>query len=596
MGTSNRFWRLVREQLHQSRVGVAVALASMVAMTVTDLLRPWPLKTILDNVLLERPIPESWPIGLQSLFRDEKTWSIVLVSSSIVVVAVLRGLFAYLESFHTSRLGNELAFRIRTALFGHVQRLSLAFHTRSHTGALMTKMASDTNVVKNFFSDTLLVAGTHVLSIASTFAVMLWMNWRLGLVVLLSMPILFVTISVLHRQASEAARRHRKKEEGLANRINEVLGTVHLIQAFGRENFEQRRFEKDSREHLEDGLKNAKIESTAARAVELTTASATCGVILYGSLQVLDGRMSPGEILVFSSYLHGLYRPIRRMVKLIIQISNVQVSVGRISQLLEQPMDVEDSPDARPANQLRGAIEFRDVCFSYTPHEPNVLCNLSFRIEPGQRVAIVGASGAGKSTILGLLLRLYDPQTGSILVDDITLRDYQRESYRHQIGLVMQDSVLLGATIFENIAYGNLQASREMVIDAAKAAYAHDFILSLENGYETVIGERGARLSGGQQRRIAIARAIVRNAPILILDEPMTGLDRDSEAKVKQSLERLMQDRTCLIVTHDERHAEECDLIVSLHEGQARVIVPSRPMSLRPTTARFITASTRSTS
>ncbi len=586
MHFSNRFWLLVREQMKQSRVGVVLATLSMVAMAVTDLLRPWPLKTILDNVLLDRPLSSSWPSSLQSLFRDEKNWSIILISSTIVVVALLRGLFAYLESYHTSKLGNDLAFRIRTALFSHVQRLSLAFHTRSHTGALMTKMASDTNVVRNFFSETILVAGTHVLTIASTFVVMLWMNWRLGLVVLLSMPILFLTIAILHRQASQAAKRHRKKEEGLANRINEVLGTVHLIQAFGRENYEQRRFEEESREHLEDGLKNARIESTAARAVELTTASATCGVILYGSLQVLDGRMSPGDILVFSSYLHGLYRPIRRMVKLIIQISNVQVSIGRISELLEQPMDVQDSPHARQAHALTGSIEFRDVSFAYTSNESEVLRNLSFQIEPGQRVAIVGASGAGKSTILGLLLRLYDPQSGSILVDGLPLRDYRRESYRHQIGLVMQDSVLLGATIYENIAYGNLQATREMVIEAAKAAYAHDFILSLENGYETVIGERGARLSGGQQRRIAIARAIVRNAPILILDEPMTGLDRDSEAKVKQSLSQLMHGRTCLIVTHDERHAAECDMLVSLQGGRANVSSPSGRGRLKSSPSR----------
>jgi len=579
-----KFWQIVLGHAGRAKAGVALAVLAMMALVATDLLRPWPLKIIFDYVLLDRPAPESLAFAA-GWFESKKTLAILVVSSAIVVIAALRGAFAYLESYHTARLGSQLAFVLRNTLFAHVQRLSLSYHMRRGTGELMTKIAGDAATVKSFFSDSALALGSHVLMIAGTFTVMFLMNWKLALIVLASFPLLVWNIYFLHRRARAAVQSQRKKEDRLASHISEVLSTVQLVQAFGREEHEQRRFESDNGEFLDQSVKNARIESAAARAVEITTAAGTCAVVLYGSLQVLDGSMTPGTILVFSSYLHGLYRPIRRMVKLAIRLSRLQVAIQRISEILETEPGIKDRPNAIRAGRVQGEIVFDKVCFAYSADQADVLTNLSFRIAPGQRVAIMGASGAGKSTLIGLLLRLYDPGSGNVALDGVDLRDYERESLRSQIGVVLQDSVLRGATVIENILYGNLSATRQDAIAAAKAAHAHGFVQELEEGYETVVGKRGARLSGGQQRRIAIARALVRNSPILILDEPTTGLDALSERHLEAGLETLMQDKTCLLITHDHRAASRADTVIMLEGG--KVVESGPPEQLRTSGGSF---------
>jgi ATP-binding cassette subfamily B protein/subfamily B ATP-binding cassette protein MsbA len=566
MAERQTFWQITANYLGQSKRSLVLAVGAMVALTITDLMRPWPLKIILDHILLNRPWPPSFAFAAD-LVEEHKTLAILLVSAAIFVVAVLRGAFAFLESYHTSHLGNQIAFCLRTQLFSQLQRLSLNFHTHRQTGELMTKIVGDTTVVQNFVSDSALTLGSHLLAIVGTFAVMFLMNWKLALVVLASFPPLVATVYCLHHRAGVAARRQRKKEDRIASRINETLTSVRLIQAFGRANYEQARFDDENSQYLAESLRSVRIESAAARAVELTTALGTCAVVLYGSLQVLEGTMTPGTILVFSSYLHGLYRPIRRLVKLTIRLSQLRTSGQRIAEILELEHDIKDSPHAMPARNIRGEIAFDRVCFAYAASEGNVLQDITFRVLPGQRVAIVGASGAGKSTLVGLILRLHDPAQGVIQLDGVDLRDYQLDSLRNNVAIVLQDSVLRGATVYENIAYGNLQASRDDVIAAAHAAGAHEFISQLPDGYDTVVGERGARLSGGQQRRIAIARALVRDAPILILDEPMTGLDIESERQVRQALRTLMAGKTCLIITHDLHSVVDVDRVIVLEQG-----------------------------
>lgn len=567
------FWKLILRELGNSKRSLFLAVSAMIAMVLTQIVRPWPLKIIFDYVLLERPVPPAFQFAA-SLLESDKTKAVVLVSCSLIVIACLKGMFAYVETYQTARIGNQLAFILRTKLFAHMQSLSLAFHSQSRTGELLTKIGSDTGTVKAFFSDSALALASHAITIVCTFAVMFIMNWKLAMVVLATFPLLVATIAFLHRQASRAQRAQRKKLDAITSRISEALSSVHLIQAFARESHEQGKFDSENDEYLEHSLRNARIESAAARAVELTSAIGTCAVVLYGSLLVIDGSMSPGTILVFSSYLHGLYRPIRRLVKQTVRLSRLQVSIERISEILSVDQDIKEKSDAIEATSIQGEVEFRNVTFAYAADSADVLSDVSFRLRPGKRIAVVGASGAGKSTLIGLLLRLFDPKHGAVLLDGVDLRDYKIDSLRNQISVVLQDSLLQGTTVAENIAYGNLHASRDDVVEAARLAHADEFIRQMPDGYDSIIGGRGATLSGGQQRRIAIARALVRNAQILILDEPMTGLDLESELRVSRGLEHLMERKTCLLITHDLTAAAEFDEVIVLDDGK---IVASGP-------------------
>jgi ATP-binding cassette subfamily B protein len=301
--------------------------------------------------------------------------------------------------------------------------------------------------------------------------------------------------------------------------------------------------------------------------VDIISAVGTWGVILFGSLQALEGRMTPGNVLIFAAYVNSLYGPIRSLARLSAKFSKATVSAQRIAEILNVEPEIQDHPGAIEASKLKGEIVFENVSFHYE-EDKKVLSDISFTISPGQHVVLLGPSGAGKSTLVSLILRFYDPQTGSILIDEVNIKDYQRESLRRQIGIVLQDSILFGTSIQENLVYGKLDATLEEIKAAAKAANAHEFILEQEAGYDTIIGERGGTLSGGQRQRIAIARTFIRNAPILILDEPMTGLDVESEAAVRDALRRLMDGKTCLLITHDLHAVIEADLILMLEEGR----------------------------
>jgi ABC-type multidrug transport system fused ATPase/permease subunit len=579
-----KFRNIVSSNLVAEKWSFVVAIACTLIVAVADLLRPWPLKLIVDNILLGKSLPPSLR-PFESFFIDQKIWTTIAVAGLLIVLSVVKGFSVYAQTSITSRIGYRIAHALRRELFSHLQRLSLAFHKRSRAGELLTKVTSDTNSVRDAFSEFALTLVTETLTLAGMIVVMFVMNIELSLVVLSTFPVLTIISVYRFRRIRDSARKVRKAEGNLAARVSETLHAIAIVKAFGRERYETERFETESSETLNESIRTARLEAASSRAADIVNAIGTFAVLVFGSIQALRGHITPGSLLVFVSYMNSLYVPIRTLAKLSAKLSRAFVSAGRISETLGVEPEVEDHPGAIEANALRGNISFRHVTFDYGAADKPVLRNISFEISTGQRVALLGRSGAGKSTIISLLLRLYEIREGEILIDGTGVKDYKRESLRQQIGIVMQDSVMFGASVRENIAYGKVDATADEIIRAAKAANAHEFISKLEDGYDTVIGERGGTLSGGQRQRIAIARAFVRNAPILVLDEPMTGLDIESELAVRDALQRLMHGKTCLLITHDLLSAAAADRVLILENG--RIVEQGNPMELIETGERY---------
>jgi len=568
MGQSQpgRFYRVVREHLVEVKGRLSIAAVCTLLLAFADLLRPWPLKLIFDYILFKKPIPHSLSF-MHELIAHGTVTAVVLISSGIVAIALLKSFAAYSQTHIVSQIGFRFAHSLRRALFVHLQRLSLSFHTRMRSGELLTNITSDTNVLRDALIEFVLTFVSEFLTLLGMIVIMVTINWKLSLIVLAVTPVLVFLSLVRYRKIRDSARRQRRAEGQIAAKASEVFSSMHLVQAFGRGSYEKERFENDSVEALKESVRTARLEAAAARAADLTVAAGTWAVVLVGSVEALMGQMTPGNVLVFAAYMNSMYTPIRNLAKLSSRVSRAAVVAHRIADVLDLEPDIQDDPNPIEAADLKGKIKFNDVSFAYQTGAP-VLTNISFEVAPGQQVALLGRSGSGKSTLGSLALRLYDPQTGSISIDGVDIKKYRLESLRREIGIVLQDSLLFATTVRENIAYGKLDATEQEIVAAAKAANAHEFIMQLENGYDTVVGERGATLSGGQRQRIAIARTFIRDMPILILDEPMTGLDIESETTVREALRRLMSGRTSILITHDLEAASEADLILLLADGQ----------------------------
>lgn len=562
---STRFRHLIFTHLRESRLALAGAALCMVGSTATALLSPWPLKLIFDHLLLGKPVPDYLSFAGPYMNYGNMT-GLALLAATILLLAVLTGLFSFAETLLTARIGYQLVFRLRGELFEHLQRLSLSFHSRARSGELMSKVISDTNALKDVFAASALSLATSVLTMIGMFTIVFALNWRLGLILLISFVVLFFAGYFLLRNVMSVMRLQRKREGRVASRISEVLSAVPLVQSFGRERYERERFETQSAASVEDGIRSARIDAAAGRIVDLVSAIATSGVVLFGGLQVFHGAISPGAMLILISYTRSMYKPLRLITKLSTKFSKAGVSAERISEILETEPDIQDAPDAIEVTGLRGEIVFDRVSFDYGDGTP-VLRNVSLRIPAGHRAALVGASGAGKSTIANLILRLYDPREGSISIDGVDIKRFRGESLRQSIGVVLQEAMLLATSIRENIAYGKPDATDDEIVEAAKQAHAHEFILQLPEGYDTEIGERGVTLSGGQRQRIALARAIVRRAPILIMDEPTSAVDARSEQLIAEAAQRAQSGRTTLLIAHQVSSIMHYDLIFVLKDG-----------------------------
>lgn len=562
----SRFRQLFLGNLHEVKGRLLFAAVCTLGATGAELLKPWPLKIILDHVILDKPLPHLLR-ALEGMLAQGRMPLLLEASAAIVLIALAGGLFSYFQIFITSSIGYRMVYALRRELFTHLQTLSLAFHNRARSGDLLTKIAGDTNTLKDVFADSLLKFASYVLTVVGMLAILMAIDWKIGAIALGTLPFLCYSLFHLYRRTKLSVKTQRRQEGQVASRMNEVLSAVPLVQAFARERYEAEQFDRVTEQTLRESIRVARLEAAATRSSEIITALGTAAAVLFGAVQVLRGHMLPGDLVLVVGYLTNMYKPIRQLAKLSTDFSKAMASAERISEILEIEPEIQDRPDAIAAAGLQGTIEFRAVSFDYGDGR-DVLRDVSFSVSPGERLALVGVSGAGKSTIVSLILRLYEPQRGAILIDGVDIRQYRRRSLRRQIGLVLQQSILFGATVRENIAYGKPKASQEQIEAAARAAHADEFIRSLEHGYDTVLGERGATLSGGQRQRIAIARALIRDAPILILDEPMTGLDVESEAKVRDALDRLMAGKTCIIITHDLQSVSDAHQVLVLDAGR----------------------------
>ena len=544
---------------------LALALTAVVGETLADVLQPWPIKIVVDNVVQSKPLG-GWLGSIAAMLPRNHYTTLNIAVAAVAAIAVMDAISSFTEKYLTTRVAQWVAHDLRRSVYQHLQRLSLADHRESKSGDLMMRMTSDISAIQDFISNAIIGILVDVLTIAGILAVMFSVNWRFTALALSVVPALFCVVYFYTRRIKAASRAVRKREGELLSGVAEVLSSIHVVQAFAREDYEDRRFASESKSNVEAGLQARSVKAKLSPMINLIVAAGTCVVLAYGGRLALGGEISAGVLVVFLLYLNKLYKPIRDLSKMTDTIAKASVGFERIQEVLDVESKVRDLPTARPAPAFLGAIEFDNVSFGYG--DTAVLSDVDFRIEPGQVAAIVGPSGTGKSTIVSLITRFYDPLAGTVRIDGTDIREYTLKSLRDQISFVLQDTLLFRATIWENIAYGRPDASIEDTVRAATLANAHDFITELPQGYATMVGDRGLTLSGGQRQRIAIARAIVRNTPILILDEPTAGLDAASEATVIDALDRLMKGRTSVVIAHHLATIRHADVIFVVKGSQ----------------------------
>lgn len=548
--------------LRGHRAMMGGSLAALLLATGLKLLEPWPLKFVIDRV-----VPSSAGASAPTAALAPMTL-LALCASGLMAVIALRALFQYLATVGFALVGNRVLTRVRADLFGHLQALPLSFHARARAGDLTLRLISDVAMLKETAVTAAMPLLASLLVLAGMVGIMLVLDWRLTLLALAPLPLLALTSARLTRRIRAVSRESRKREGELAATAAEAMAGIGAVQALGLEDHFQRRFDGAGRRDLRAGVRGKRLAAALERSVDLLTGMGLAVVLWFGTGRVLDGQLSPGDLLVFITYLKNTYRPVREYAKYTGRLVKASAAGERIVALLDAEASIRDTRGACPAPPLRGAIGFEDLHFSHGGGGP-VLNGLTLTIPAGSRIAITGPSGGGKSTLLALLLRLHDPQSGRITLDGHDIRALTLRSLRRQIAFVPQETLILHDSVAENIALGaGREVTRPEIEAAARLASAHDFIAALPDGYDTLVAERGATLSPGQRQRLAIARAVLRDAPILALDEPTTGLDRPNQVAVAEAIDRLAQGRTCLIVTHDLQLAATCERILVIEAGQ----------------------------
>jgi subfamily B ATP-binding cassette protein MsbA len=542
-----------------------VVTVAILVETAMSLASPWPLKIVLDSVLDRQPIP-GW---LGWLVVPDAGQLAVLLAAVVatVSIAILEAAGSYLNTYYTSNIGQWVAHDLRQTVYAHLLRLSMSFHDRQQVGPLVSTITEDINTVQDFISNSLLKILVDLLSIIGMLAVMLALNLRFTLVALLVTPLIGLFVYRLRYVVKQATHDVRRRQGEMVTIVQEGLGAIKLVKAFAQGKFERQRFDEKSLQSVKAALYARRARSLVGPVVTILVACGTAAVLWFGARLVIDGAMTAGVLVVFMTYLGRLFRPIQDLARVSTNIAQAAVGLERVMTILQTDERLPRATQPRTLTDVKGVVEFRGVTFGYDPVRP-VLHDISFHVEPGQRVALVGRSGSGKSTLVSLIARFYDPTSGVVAIDGIDVRDVTFRSLRGQIGFVLQDTLLFHATVWQNIGYGRMDATRDEMEAAARLAHAHGFISGLTDGYDTVVGPGGFTLSGGQRQRLGIARAIVRNAPILILDEPSSGLDLESERLVLDGLNRLQAGKTTFVIAHRLSTIRDVDTIIVLDRGR----------------------------
>jgi subfamily B ATP-binding cassette protein MsbA len=523
----------------------------MVLDAALTVLRPWPLKIVVDLVISSKSRATRVPFIGHWLDRASFDRMSILYGAcaATLVIAASTGLLTYLYTRVLGDVAQRLVGDLRSTLFAHMQRLSLRFHDRQRTGDLTTRLTSDVQAIQDVLANGTVVFASNLFLLLGMGGMMFWLNWRFAFAALAVAPLLFMSVFMYTKRIREAAREARASTGALASLAQETLSSIRIVQGLAQEDQQDERFQMQAATGQQASLESIRYQARVAPLVDVLAAIGLATVMWYGATRVLAGELTTGDVVIFFAYVTNLYSPMKALARLSFMVNKARVSTERIMDVLSVRRDVADWKEARPIQDLRGRIEFCDVSFEYEPGQP-VLSHINFDISPGERVAIVGATGAGKSSLLSLIPRLYDPASGVVRIDGEDVRRHTLKSLREHISLVLQDPLLFRGTIRDNIAFGRPDVGDEAIAAAAATANVSEFVQRFPNGYDTVISERGTTLSGGQKQRIAIARAVVREAPILLLDEPTSGMDGTSERLVIDALERAAAGRTTLLVTH----------------------------------------------
>jgi len=559
--------RFIGGLIRPYRKTLIIIFVAMLVETLMSLATPWPLKIILDNVVGDHKMAPWLRHLLRPLIEGDSKAQIAAVAACLyVVIALLGAIASYIDNYFTESAGQWVAHDLRMRMYGHLQRLSLGYYNTHQTGTILSTLTTDIQTIQGFASSSTLNIFVDMLTIICMLGLMFWLNWDFTLIALAVTPFLLLFVSRFKKAVKSATHEVRKEQSEIVAVVQQGLESMQVVKAFGQERTEEELLATVSQATVAAALKARSVKALLSPVVTVTVAICTALVLWRGAILILNHAMTIGELTVYLAYLTRFFKPVKDLATTTNAIAQVSVGAERVRAILDTDNIIPEKTDGLEPNTLLGAVEFQHVAFGYDPATP-ILTDVSFTIKPGEFVGVVGPTGAGKSTIVSLIPRFYDVQSGNVLVDGENVRDYKLKHLRDQIGYVLQETILFRGTIFENIAFGRPAATREDVIAAAKLANADEFISRMPLGYDTLVGERGSTLSGGQRQRIGIARVMVRNSPILLLDEPTASLDSESEKLVIDALQKLMKGKTVIAIAHRLSTIKNASQIIVIDRG-----------------------------
>lgn len=552
MSIYRRVLRYYRPFLGQTIFGLCLALIGIGL----NLLKPWPFKIIVDDFLRAG----------SAIRPDWRCW-VLLLCLALIGIQLLWGIINWITNYLFVKIGLQALLKLRTDLYSYLQSLSLKYHDARRSSDSSFRVAYDSQSIQTIYNKGFTNIFSSIITLIGTFVIMLRLDWQLTLVSLGIVPLVVGAIYLFAHRIRRESTSIQEQESAVLAQAQEGLSSIRMVHAFGREEFEVRQFQQQARQSLQANLRLTLTNVNSALVISTLMVVGTAAMYYIGTLHVLAGTLTLGSLLVFSAYLLMLYQPLESLTYTAWAMEGATAGAKRCFEVLDRQDDVVDSPGAVAISSAKGAIAFQAVSFGYVP-DRYVLRDIDLHIEPNQIVGLAGGTGAGKSTLLSLVPRFYDPTTGSITLDGRNIRQITKKSLRAQIAIVLQDTLLFSTTIRENIAYGRPNAREEEIVEAACRAQADEFIRQMPQGYDSPVGERGGHLSVGQRQRIGIARAFLKNAPILLLDEPTSALDPSTESAIMETIRELMRGRTTLIATHRLATIHNLDQIIVLERGR----------------------------